>query len=179
MLSNVGHPNCWADLWAPSSRTNFVRLTLAFPDESAHISQLRTYQNSIIHALKSKSFRSGIEGQSSCKLWATKNKNPEERARVRACVLTKVFFENLPEFQGQRVATPEIVWPGRVFLNHIQVLHHIDKKDPVAGDCFLPDNNGHHMEWFISASAFSAATSRPQESLQDCYAQFGSNSTRS
>ena len=179
MLSNVGHPNCWADLWAPSSRTNFVRLTLAFPDESAHISQLRTYQNSIIHALKSKSFRSGIEGQSSCKLWATKNKNPEERARVRACVLTKVFFENLPEFQGQRVATPEIVWPGRVFLNHIQVLHHIDKKDPVAGDCFLPDNNGHHMEWFISASAFSAATSRPQESLKDCYAQFGSNSTRS
>ena len=178
MLSNIGHPNCWSDLWAPASRTNFVRITLSFPDESAHISQLRMYQNSIIAALKSKSFRSGIEGQSSCKLWA-KNKNPEERARVRACVLTKVFFENLPEFQGQKVADPEIVWQGRVFLNHIQVLHHIDKKDPVAGDCFLPDNKGNHVEWFISALAFHEATNRPSESLQECYAQYGSNSAKS
>ena len=55
-------PSCWSDLWAPSSRTNFVRITLSFPDENAHISQLLTYQNSIIAALKSKSFRSGIEG---------------------------------------------------------------------------------------------------------------------
>ena len=178
MLHNVGHPECCAELWAPASRTNFVRLTLAFPDPNAHISILRTFQNKIIAALKTKAFKSGIQGQNGCKLWATKNKNPEERARVRACVLTKVFFENLPDFQGCKVAAPEIVWQGRVFLNHVQVLHHIDKKDPVAGDCFLLDNRGNHMEWFISASAFAAATNRPPDTLQECYSQYGSSSAR-
>ena len=44
MLANVGHPDCCAELWAPASRTNFVRLTLAFPDGNAHISALRTFQ---------------------------------------------------------------------------------------------------------------------------------------
>ena len=178
LLSNVGHPDCVSELWAPASRTNFVRLTLAFPDGNAHISVLRTCQNTIIAALKTKAFKNGIQGQNGCKLWATKNKNPEERARVRACVLTKVFFESLPDHQGHKVSPPEIVWQGRVFLDHVQVLHHIDKKDPVAGDCFLPDNRGNHMEWFISASAFSAATGRPSETLQECYNQYGSSSTR-
>ena len=73
------------------------------------------------------------------------------------------------------MAEPETVWQGRVFLNHVQVLRHIDKKDPFAGDCFLPDNKGNHMEWFISASAISAATNRPRETLQGCYSQFGSS----
>ena len=44
MLANVGHPGCCAELRAPASRPNFVRLTLAFPDGSAHISALRTFR---------------------------------------------------------------------------------------------------------------------------------------
>ena len=179
MLTNVGYPNCYSDLWAPASRTNFVRVSLDFPEEGAHISVLRTFQNKIIAALKSKSFRSGIEGQSACRLWATKNKSPEERARVRACVLTKIFFESIPPYQGHQVATPDIVWQGRVFLNHVQVLYHVDKRDPVASDCFLPDNKGNHMEWFISSEAFHAATTRPSDTLQECYAQHGSSSVAS
>ena len=177
MLANVGYQDCWSDLWAPATRTNFVRVSLAFQDSEAHISVLRSFQTKVLAALKGKSFKSGIEEQSGCRLWATKNKSPEERARVRACVLTKVFFENIPPFQDHKVADPEIIWQGRVFLNHVQVLYHIDKKDPVAGDCFLPDNKGNHMEWFISASAFSAATHRPAESLQECYAQYGGSTT--
>ena len=65
MFANVGHPNCWADLWVPAARTNFVRVSLAFPDDGAHISVLRRFQNSVIAALKAKSFKSGIEGQHS------------------------------------------------------------------------------------------------------------------
>ena len=80
MLVNVGYPDCWNDLWSPATRTNFVRVSLAFQDPGAHISILRNFQNKVLTALKGKSFKSGIEGQSGCRLWATKNKSPEERA---------------------------------------------------------------------------------------------------
>ena len=55
----------------------------------------------------------------------------------------------------------------------------LTKRTQLLGIASLPDNKGNHMEWFISASAFHEATNRPSESLQECYAQYGSNSARS
>ena len=44
MFSIIEHPDCCTDMWAPASRTKFIRVTLAFPDPLAHISTLRSYQ---------------------------------------------------------------------------------------------------------------------------------------
>ena len=66
----------------------------------------------ILGLLKNKTFKSGIQGQNQARLRATKNKSPEERARVRACVLTKVFFQSLPAHEGKQLPEPEIIWQG-------------------------------------------------------------------
>ena len=165
-------------MWAPSSRTNFIRVTLAFPDPLGHISALRAHQMKILALLKNKTFKSGIQGQNQARLWATKNKSPEERARVRACVLTKVFFQSLPALPGKTIPEPEIIWQGRVFIGDTQVLFHVERRDPEHGDCYLPDNRGNHMEWYISAKAFQQATGRDAVTLQECYATHGGSSTR-
>ena len=69
-----------------------VRLT--FPNPEAHISVRRQFQTSIVDKLKSKSFTSGVAGSVGSRLWATKSKTPEERAKIRAIVLCKEFIHS-------------------------------------------------------------------------------------
>ena len=94
MLKAVGCDSAVAEKWSPYSRTSFVKVRLTFPNPEAHISVRRQFQTSIVDKLKSKSFTSGVAGSVGSRLWATKSKTPEERAKIRAIVLCKEFIHS-------------------------------------------------------------------------------------
>ena len=168
------------EVWTPYSRTNFVKVRLLFPDPQAHISKRGKFQTEILDKLKRKSYVSSVPGSEKTRLWMTKSKTPEERARIRAIVLTKEFYKSLPHVDG---ASPppftdsniEISWNGKVFLGRHQLLGSIHREgEPQINDVLLSDVKGNHLEWYLLSKTFAAATGRPAESLQECWDAYGS-----
>ena len=161
------------EVWTPYSRTNFVKVRLLFPDPQAHISKRRKFQTEILDKLKRKSYVSSVPGSEKTRLWMTKSKTPEERARIRAIVLTKEFYKSLPHVDG--ASPPPISWNGKVFLGRHQLLGSIHREgEPQINDVLLSDAKGNHLEWYLLSKTFAAATGRPADSLQQCWDAYGS-----
>ena len=181
ILKDVDALQLAEEIWTPYSRTNFVKVRLIFPDPEAHISRRRKFQTELLDKLKKKSYVSGVPGSEKCRLWMTKSKTPEERARIRAIVLTKEFYKGLPHVDAS-LPPPfndnniDISWNGKVFLGRHQLLGSIHREgEPQANDVMLSDSKGNHLEWYLIARTFAAATARPAETLQDCWDRFGSS----
>ena len=83
-------------LSGPAGRTNFLRVTLNFQGIQ-DLGRKRRLQTKVLDKLKHLKSKSGIEGQDNCNLWVTKDRSIEERIRIRALVLTKNFYEKLPQ----------------------------------------------------------------------------------
>ena len=176
MFAAIQMTNAVKELWAPYSRTNFIKVQLVFPDEQAHISVRRLFQLRVIEKLKVMKFTSGVQGSTGNRIWATKSKSPEERARVRALVLTKEFLKALP---GRNGTSPipesdiEIVWNGRLFVHQHQFLGCMDRDgEPSSEDLILSDSRGNHMPWFVKATVFEAATGYPGSELAELWEKY-------
>ena len=121
------------EVWAPYSRTSFVKLRIFFdPMKPSGLSAKRSKQKELIDVLKSKQYVSGIPGSEKSTLWATRSKTPEERLKTRAIVLTKEFYSNLPSAdpnKGKMFAPHniDIVWTGKVFISRFQLLGNIHR----------------------------------------------------
>ena len=176
MFSAIQMTSAVKELWAPYSRTNFIKVQLAFPDEQAHISVRRLFQLRVIEKLKVMKFTSGVQGSTGNKIWATKSKSPEERARVRALVATKEFLKALPGKDGAPSIPEndiEIVWNGRLFVHQHQFLGCMDRDgEPSSEDLILSDSRGNHMPWFVKASVFEAATGYPGSELAELWEKY-------
>ena len=75
MFREINMADAYDELWAPYSRTNFIKVQIVFSDPNAHIKVRRARQLQILEKLKAKH---GSEGN---KIWATKSKTREERER--------------------------------------------------------------------------------------------------
>ena len=170
------------EIWSPYSRTNFVKIRLAFDMKDARnlsISWRRAKQNHILTQIKAKRYTSGVPGSENQKIWATRSKTPEERLRTRAIVLTKEFLSNLPQVDPTKQppypsGSIDLVWTGKVFAGKHQVLGNVHRDgEPLPYDLLISDSKGNHTEWYIKARAFAAATGRSQEDLQGCWDNYG------
>ncbi|CAE7532301.1 unnamed protein product, partial [Symbiodinium sp. KB8] len=163
----------------PSGRTNFLRVTLNFQGNQDLVRK-RQLQTRVLDKLKQMKSKSGIEGQDSCNLWITKDRSIEERIRIRALVLTKNFYEKLPQpaDPAQCRPSPEIVWRGQVFVGQKRMLKSMDNgQEPTANDQVIEDARGNHTVWFLCSEAFSQVTGKPKEELQQMWADFGPDAT--
>ena len=176
----IGFENAIEEIWAPFSRTSFAKVTLVFPDPQAHLNVKRQFQTQIISKIKSKDFRSGIVGSEGVRVWATKSKTPEERAKIRAVVLTKEFYKTQSAGPGQPTFGEEdieISWAGKVFIDRFQLLGSVDREgEPCPYDVCIEDAKGNHMNWYIRADEFSKVTGKPKEDLQDIWLNNGPTS---
>eukprot|EP00439_Symbiodinium_sp_Y106_P064839 s1894_g10.t1 len=78
---------------------------------------LARFQFNILDKLIAKNFTSHIPGSVGNKIWSTKSKTPEERAKIRAIVLTKTFYRNPTPGEGKPCFGEdaiEISWNGNV-----------------------------------------------------------------
>ena len=171
------------EIWAPYSRTSFVKIRLLF-EPNMPIAAKRKLQKTVIDKLKLKKYVSGVPGSENSKLWVTRSKTPEERVRTRAIVLCKTFYCRLPN-KDPLLPNPfpessiDIAWNGKVFCGRHQLLGNIHRDgEPSAYDLLLCDSRGNHPDWYIIAKAFQAATGRAQEELQAAWDTYGPSSDR-
>ena len=179
LFEAAGMSNYLESMSGPSGRTNFLRVTLNFQGNQDLVRK-RQLQTRVLDKLKQMKSKSGIEGQDSCNLWITKDRSIEERIRIRALVLTKNFYEKLPQptDPAQSRPSPEIVWRGQVFVGQKRMLKSMDNgQEPTANDQVIEDARGNHTVWFLCSEAFSQVTGKPKEELQQMWADFGPDAT--
>ena len=167
------------DVWCPYSRTNFAKVKLVFPDPHATIQVRRQFQMSIVSKIKNKNFKSGVPGSEGARIWATKSKTPEERAKIRAVVLTKEFYKNVRHAGAAKYTEDqiEISWVGKVYIDKFQLLGAVERDgEPQPYDVCIEDSKGNHMNWYIKSDIFSIVTGHPKESLQDIWLETGPTS---
>ena len=175
LFEAAGASSHLGSLSGPAGRTNFLRVTLNFQG-ILDLGRKRQLQTKVLEKLKSLKSKSGIEGQNNCNLWVTKDRSIEERIRIRALVLTKNFYEKLPQSPEPepRRPPPEIVWRGQVFIGQCRMLKCMDQgQEPTANDQIIEDSKGNHTVWFLCAEAFSKVTGKPKEALQQLWLDYG------
>ena len=182
IFKNIQAEHAIDDIWAPHGRTTFAKVKLAFAENQTTLQARRQFQMQIVSKIKNKNFRSGIHGSEGLKVWATKSKTPEERAKIRAVVLTKEFYKNVategpPKFDEDQI---EISWVGKVYIDHFQLLGSVERDgEPQPYDAIIEDSKGNHMNWYIRAEEFHRVTGRPKESLQQIWLESGPTSAHS
>ena len=180
IFRNIQFENSIEEVWAPYSRTGFTKVKLKFPDPEASVVVRRQFQTLIINKIKEKHFRSGVLGSEGAKIWATKSKTPEERAKIRAVVLTKEFYKTLSPGPGLAKFAEdqiEISWAGKVYIDRFQLLGSVERDgEPAPFDVCIEDSRGNHMNWYIKADVFSKVTSLEKEALQDLWLDKGPTS---
>ena len=179
LFEAAGMSNHLASMSGPAGRTNFLRVTLNFQGIQDLVRK-RQLQTRVLDKLKQMKSKSGIEGQDNCNLWVTKDRSIEERIRIRALVLTKNFYEKLPQptEPAQCRPPPEIVWRGQVFVGQRRMLKNMDNgQEPTANDQVIEDARGNHTVWFLCSEAFSQVIGKPKEDLQQMWADFGPDAT--
>ena len=106
--------------------------------------------------------------------------SPEERAKIRAIVLTKAFYRNLSPGEGKPCfdeESIEISWNGKVYIDNFQLLGSVFRDgEPELHDVCIEDSRGNHMNWYIKAKIFHQVTGRPVESLQELWLSQGPTS---
>ena len=182
IFKNIQAEHAIDDIWAPHGRTNFAKVKLAFAENQTTLQARRQFQMQIVSKIKSKNSRSGIHGSEGLKVWATKRKTPEERAKIRAVVLTKEFYKNVetegpPKFDEDQI---EISWVGKVYIDRFQLLGSVERDgEPQPYDAIIEDSKGNHMNWYIRAEEFHRVTGKPKESLQQIWLESGPTSAHS
>ena len=111
---------------------------------------------------------------------STKSKTPEERAKIRAIVLTKAFYRGLsgkPCFDDDSI---EISWNGKVYVDNFQLLGSVLRDgEPEPHDVCIEDSRGNHMNWYVKAKIFHPVMGKPAESLQELWLSQGPTSAHS
>ena len=181
IFESLQQGDCIDEIWAPYGRTSFAKVKIIFPDPEAHISVRRKFQTQLVNSIRNKNFRSGVVGSEGAKIWATKSKTPEERAKIRAVVLTKEFYKSVPSGEGLACFSDEqieISWAGKVFIDRFQLLGSVERDgEPKPYDVCIEDSRGNHMNWYLKADVFQQVSGRPKETLQDLWLEKGPTSS--
>ena len=149
------------DIHVPFIRTNFARVELQFG--SSKLAERRQVQSLTLKALK-KHFEthpySSIQQQSSSRLWASRNRSREERAKIRALVGVK-------EYCARYVSEMfiDLDWRGKLWIRGEQVLFHASLKPPKDDSLMLNDSRGDESGWWVDLATLSRVLPRDKETI--------------
>ena len=149
------------DIHVPFIRTNFARIELQFG--SSKLAERRQVQSLTLKALK-KHFEahpySSIQQQSSNRLWASRNRSREERAKIRALVGVK-------EYCARYISEMfiDLDWRGKLWIRGEQVLFHASLKRPKDDSLMLNDSRGDESGWWVDLATLSRVLPRDKETI--------------
>ena len=138
----AGGANLVHDIVVPYARSSFARIELNY-SRGGGISEKRKIQTQVIKALKDVLPHTKIAGQEQRKVWFTRNRSPEERAKLRAILSTK---EAMQAIRPQ--ADVEHDWRGKVFVDGVNILFLAGPAPPP--EAFLHTAaRGDHSGWYV------------------------------
>ena len=129
-------------VFIPYVRCGYCRVEINYPEPD--IWKMRKLQGVIVQAIKELGFTSTSPGQERCKFWATRNRSIQDRAKVRAVIST---WELCVRHVGDACADKD--WRGKVWVNSVQVLHHVDTRPRPEDTLMLLDSRGTETGWFL------------------------------
>ena len=144
----------------PYARSRYCRVELLFPDDRPRAK--RELQGTVLHALRQRiSEGSRLPGQGSARLWAKRNRGPEERAKIRAIVSMKALAL---EFVSE--TDVDFDWSGRVWVKGREILFHADRRPPFDGAVMLQNGRGEDTGWYVRLGDFAALLGVAEETLR-------------
>ena len=136
-------------VFIPYVRCGYCRVEINYPEQD--IWKMRKLQGVIVQAIKELGFVSTSPGQERCKFWATRNRSIQDRAKVRAVIST---WELCVRHVGDACTDKD--WRGKVWVNSVQVLHHVDTKSRPEDTLMLLDSRGTETGWFLDIAQMQA-----------------------
>ena len=126
------------DLHTPFIRSNFARIELQFG--TSKLAERRQVQALTLKALKQRFANeptSQIPQQTGNRLWASRNRSKDERAKIRALVGVK-------EYCAQHINPMfiDLDWRGKLWIRGEQVLFHANQHRPRDSSLMLNDSKG-------------------------------------
>ena len=150
------------DTHVPFVRTNFARVELLFT--STKLQERRRIQTLVLTNLKKhleKEPFSTIAQQTSCRLWVTRNRSKEERAKIRALVAMKEYCSKHvnPMFI-------DLDWRGKLWVRSEQILFFAHTKRPHHASLMLNDSRGDESGWWVDLQVLSRVLARSQKDIE-------------
>ena len=130
------------DIIVPFARSSFARIELNYPTNSG-IAERRKIQSQVLTALKQQLPTTGIEGQGARTLWFTRNRSPEERAKLRALLATKDAI-----IKRRPTADIDLDWRGKLFVEGHNILGFFRATGSTRG-CFSPYHHAGGPQWMV------------------------------
>ena len=147
-------------IFIPYVRCGYCRIEINYPEPD--IWKQRKLQGVIVQAIKELRFVSRSPGQEHCKFWATRNRSIQDRAKVRAVIST---WELCVRHVGETCADKD--WRGKVWVNSVQVLHHVEVKSRPEDTLMLLDSRGNETGWFLDLQQLQACLGVPRRVILD------------
>ncbi|OLP88014.1 hypothetical protein AK812_SmicGene30689 [Symbiodinium microadriaticum] len=149
-------------VFIPYVRCGYCRVEINYPEQD--IWKMRKLQGVIVQAIKELGFTSTSPGQERCKFWATRNRSIQDRAKVRAVIST---WELCVRHVGDASADKD--WRGKVWVNSVQVLHHVDTRSRPEDTLMLLDSRGTETGWFLDIAQMQACLGISRDAILSHY----------
>ena len=135
-------------VYVPYVRSGFCRVELVYPEHD--LWKQRKLQGTVLQHIKDLNFQSRAVGQESSRLWCSRNRTQQERAKIRAILSTQALcVRHLGESMVDRD------WRGKVWANSVQILHHVDTTRRPLNTLMLVDTRGNETGWFLDVDQIS------------------------
>ena len=135
-------------VYVPYVRSGFCRVELVYPEHD--LWKQRKLQGTVLQHIKDLNFQSRAAGQEASRLWCSRNRTQQERAKIRAILSTQALcVRHLGESMVDRD------WRGKIWANSVQVLHHVDTMRRPLNTLMLVDTRGNETGWFLDVDQIS------------------------
>ena len=146
----------------PFARSNFARIELQFG--SSKLAERRQVQALTLKALKqhfTNEPTSQIPQQAGNRLWASRNRSKDERAKIRALVGVKEYCAQHinPMFR-------DLDWRGKLWIRSEQVLFHASQHHPHDSSLMLNDSKGDESGCWVDLQVLSRVLPRDKETIE-------------
>ena len=150
------------DIHVPFVRTNFARVELLFT--STKLQERRRIQTLVLTNLKKyleQERYSKISQQASSRLWITRNRSKEDRAKIRELVAMKEYCSKHinPSFI-------DLDWRGKLWVCSEQVLLFAANKKPYQASLMLNGARGDESGWWVDLHVLSRVLAKPQKDVE-------------
>ena len=160
-FSSAGGESLIFDIIVPFARSSFARIELNYLANSG-IAERRKVQSQVLTALKQQLPTTNIEGQGSRALWFTRNRSPDERAKLRAILSTKDAISKL-----RPAADLDLDWRGKLFVEGHNIIG-FSGPQPPPEDAFLhTTTRGDHSGWFVYVNKAAQLLGLTPQAVQD------------
>ena len=150
------------DLHIPFIRSNFARIELQFG--TSKLAERRQVQALTLKALKqhfANEPTSQIPQQTGNRLWASRNRSKDERAKIRALVGVK-------EYCAQHINPMfiDLDWRGKLWIRGEQVLFQANQHRPSDSSLMLNDSKGDESGWWVDLHVLSQVLPRDKNTIE-------------